>query len=101
MDKNELKDRIREAEKVAAAAKKKRESKTIAGFAVAYFFGFWFLEGKEMDIRELPIILCMCVFMAVIHFAINYVVYEHLLDEERRSKQLLDMLKKKLEEESF
>jgi hypothetical protein len=39
--------------------------------------------------------------MAVIHFAINYVVYEHLLDEERRSKQLLDMLKKKLEEESF
>lgn len=98
-DKDELRQKIRDAEKEAEVAKKKREFKVNCGFAVAYFIGFWVMDGKPTGIRELVQMVFVSIVLALIHFGVNYIVYDHLFVEKERDQALIDILKKKLDEE--
>lgn len=97
-DKNELRQKIQELEKEAKAAKKKRELKTTAGFAVAYFLVFWFMEKKIEDIRTLGQLIFVSIFLAVIHFAVNDVVFDHLHTKRDDDQKIIARLKKELDE---
>ncbi len=95
---NDLKQKIRDAEKEAAASKKKRELKTTAGFAVAYFLVFWFTEGKPGEIGKFVNMVWVSIVMAFIHFGINAVVFDHLHTMENREQEVIDSLKKEIDE---
>lgn len=99
-DKNELKQQIQELEKKAKAAKKKRELKATAGFAVVYFLVFWFMEGKITDIRTLGQMVFVSIFLAFIHFAVNDIVFDHLHAKRDDDQKIIAMLKKELDDDT-
>lgn len=100
MDKNEIKQKICAAEKQAATAKKQRRAKVVAGFAVAYFLGFWFMEGKIDDVKVLLKLVILSIVLSFIHFAVNESVFDHLHNEEEKDRQMINIMKKQIRDDA-
>ena len=99
-DKNELQKKISEAKKEAEAAKKKRELKVKAGFAVAYFIAFWVFDGRPQNERELVTMVLISIILAVLHFGINDMVFGHLYEKNNEDQKWIDTLTRKMYEDN-
>ncbi len=93
MDKAELRKMICEAE----SRQKIRGAKTIGGFAVAYFLGFWILDKPPADVKEFLAMVAVSLFLAFIHVCINSTVFDHVLSANKADQELIKDLKKKLD----
>ena len=96
MDKNKLREMLCKAEKEVQTARRKRGVKTAIGFTIAYFLGFALIEKIEPE-KWLEAI-AISAFLAVIHYAVNYAVFEHIFGAEASEEQMISALKKRIEE---
>ena len=93
MDKNELEQKIHELEKQS----KIRKAKTIAGFAVAYFLAFYFLDKPPEDVYAFVRMVFVSLILAFIHFAVNDVVFDHIHSANEAEQETIKMLKEQLD----
>ena len=98
-DKNELQDKIREMEKEAEAANKKRKWIVIAALS-AIIFLFYYFDNKPDNLGDILTRVLISVFGAGIHMGIYEAIFDWLYSERRHDQNKIDFLKKKLDEDN-
>lgn len=93
-DVNELKQKIHEVEKQA----KIRKAKTIAGFTVAYFLAFYFLDAKPTDAYAFVRMVFVSLFLAFIHYEVNDAVFDHIHSANEAERKTIEFMKEQLDD---
>lgn len=96
MNKEELKKRIAEREKVLEAENKKREMKVGIAFIVVYFLFFYFFGEKPEGVGGFVEMTISSVLLGGLHFGINQAVFNYLFEKEEAARLELKPLKQEL-----